>query len=51
MKTNYFITKKAILKSLLGFIGLSVVACSSYQNKSYYDNDGIYGGEKKQTSS
>ena len=47
MKTYYFITKKAFLKSIVGLLGLTAISCGSYQNKSYYDNDGIYGGEKQ----
>ena len=47
MKTYYFITKKSFLKSIVGLLGLTAISCGSYQNKSYYDNDGIYGGEKQ----
>ena len=48
MKTNLFINRKAHLYYLIGFLGLFVTSCGSYQNSSYYENDGIYGtnGEK-----
>lgn len=44
MKTNDFFSKKSTIYSVLGFLGLMLTSCSSYQNKSYYDNDGIYSG-------
>ena len=50
MKTYYFITKKTLLKSIFGLLGVTIISCGSYQNKSYYDNDGIYGGEKQKTT-
>lgn len=48
MKTNALITLKAPLYFLIGFLGLAVTSCGSYQNSSYYDNDGVYStnGEK-----
>ncbi|HKO76983.1 MAG TPA: hypothetical protein VJU52_07180 [Flavobacterium sp.] len=48
MKTNALITRKTPLYFLIGFLGLVVTSCGSYQNSSYYDNDGVYGtnGEK-----
>ena len=50
MKTKYFYTKKIGLRLLFGILGLTAISCGSYQNVSYYDNDGIYGGEKKETT-
>ncbi|PZX94867.1 hypothetical protein DOS84_04765 [Flavobacterium aquariorum] len=48
MKTNALITWKTTLYSLIGFLSLVVTSCGSYQNSSYYDNDGVYStnGEK-----
>ncbi|OOG78344.1 hypothetical protein [Flavobacterium sp. A45] len=48
MKTNALITRKITLFSLIGFLSLAVTSCGSYQNSSYYDNDGVYStnGEK-----
>lgn len=43
MKTNYFNIRQISLYSILGFLGLAVTSCSSYQNTSSYDSDGIYG--------
>ena len=48
MKTNYFISKKISIYSIFGLILVAVTSCGSYQNKSYYDNDGIY--DNNQTS-
>ncbi|MGQ7944821.1 hypothetical protein [Flavobacterium sp. WC2509] len=42
MKTNALITRKTPLCILIGFLGLIITSCSSYQNSSYYDSDGIY---------
>jgi hypothetical protein len=47
MKTNYFLTKKTCIYSLFGLFTLIASSCGSYQNTSYYDNDGIYGGNEK----
>ena len=50
MKTNYFSAKKLSIYSLFGFFSIMITSCSSYQNSSYYDGDGIYGSsEKKET--
>ncbi|WP_344816176.1 hypothetical protein [Flavobacterium cheonanense] len=43
MKTNYFFTKKISIYSVFGVLALIGTSCGSYQNTSYYDNDGIYG--------
>lgn len=48
MKTYYSLTKNAILKSVVGLLGITAVSCGSYQNVSYYDNDGIYGSDKRE---
>ena len=47
MKTYYFSLKKISIYSLLGFIAIAASSCGSYQNSSYYDRDGIYGGADK----
>lgn len=47
MKTISFFTKKISIYSLLGFFALIVTSCGSYQNSSYYDNDGVYGSNDK----
>ena len=47
MKTNYFIKEKSAIYTLFGLLALVVTSCGSYQNKSYYDNDGIYGGGER----
>jgi len=36
--------------SFVGLLGLTVVSCGTYQNKSYYDSDGIYGSQKRETT-
>jgi hypothetical protein len=48
MKTYYISLKNIALKSIVGLLGLTAISCGSYQNVSYYDNDGIYGSEKKE---
>ena len=44
MKTYIFSLKKASLYTLFGLSSILLASCGSYQNSSYYDNDGIYGG-------
>jgi uncharacterized membrane protein YgcG len=46
MKSNYF-QKKLSIYSILGMIALLATSCGSYQSTSYYDRDGIYGGNDK----
>ena len=49
MKTNYTFQQKA-LRFFSLFVGaITVTACGSYQNSSYYDNDGVYGPDKTVT--
>lgn len=44
MKTNFISFPKPSLYSIIGFLSIFVItSCSSYQNSSYYDTDGIYG--------
>jgi len=50
MKTIYFSSKKSSIYSVLGLFALVLTSCGSYQNKSYYDNDGVYGSEAKKTA-
>ena len=46
MKTNDFSSKKLSIYGVFGFIGLVLTSCgTTYQNKSYYDNDGVYVSE------
>lgn len=49
MKTYNFSTGNILLKSIVGLLGLISVSCGTYQNKSYYDNDGIYGSQRQET--
>ena len=45
MKTNY-LSKLKTYRFLHLFVGsLALTACGSYQNSSYYDNDGVYGSD------
>ncbi|HLT75613.1 MAG TPA: hypothetical protein VKZ68_11015 [Ohtaekwangia sp.] len=39
-----------ITRLILGFLAFIAVSCGSYQNTSYYDNDGIYGASQKKRS-
>lgn len=49
MKTIYTFQQKT-LRFLSLFVGaITVTACGSYQNSSYYDNDGVYGPDKTVT--
>ncbi|MGC4041552.1 MAG: hypothetical protein QM710_12405 [Flavobacterium sp.] len=43
MKTYFFSRKRLSIYSVFGFLALVSVSCGSYQNSSYYDNDGAYG--------
>lgn len=43
MKTNYYSSTKLSIYGVFGLFALLLTSCGSYQNKSYYDNDGIYG--------
>ena len=43
MKTYPIINTKNIAFSLFGLLALVTTSCGSYQNSSYYDNDGVYG--------
>ncbi|QZK90820.1 hypothetical protein K5V07_10095 [Flavobacterium sp. CHNK8] len=49
MKTYTLPTKKPILLYLFGFISILFSSCGTYQNSSYYDSDGIYGGTTSRT--
>ena len=42
MKTYYPINPKNIAFSLLGLVAIFATSCGSYQNASFYDNDGVY---------
>ncbi len=44
MKTIFISLPKPSLNSIIGFLSVILLtSCSSYQNSSYYDTDGIYG--------
>src|SRR5690606_16921161 len=43
MKTKLPILSKIPMLFALGMLAMFVVSCGSYQNSSYYDNDGVYG--------
>lgn len=47
MKTNFYFTSKNITRLVLLFSGMLLVSCGSYQNSSYYDNDGVYTGSQR----
>jgi len=46
MKTYYYSSKRLSIYSLFGLIAVVVSSCGSYQNSSYYDNDGAYGNSQ-----
>ena len=46
MKTYYLFTQKNAIFSLFGLLAVLTTSCGSYQNSSYYDNDGVYGSER-----
>ncbi|UUC45505.1 hypothetical protein [Flavobacterium cerinum] len=46
MKTYYLSSRKLSIYTVIGFFGLVVSSCGSYQNSSYYDHDGVYGSER-----
>jgi hypothetical protein len=46
MKTYYFNRKRLSIYVLFGFLAIVTSSCGSYQNSSYYDNDGAYGGSQ-----
>lgn len=43
MKANLSFLRKFHLFSTIGILSTLAISCGSYQNSSYYDNDGIYG--------
>ena len=47
MKSKLPILINLGLFSLIGTLSLFAVSCGSYQNSSFYDNDGIYGSSEK----
>jgi len=47
MKTYYPINLKNCGFFLTGIIAIITTSCGSYQNVSYYDNDGIYGSSER----
>lgn len=49
MKTYYLHTQKNAIFSLFGLLAVITSSCGSYQNSSYYNNDGVYGSEKSNT--
>ncbi|WP_131387670.1 hypothetical protein [Flavobacterium suncheonense] len=49
MKTNYLSGRKLSIYTLFGLVGLLASSCGSYQNSSYYDNDGVYGSDRPRT--
>jgi hypothetical protein len=50
MKTNYYNSEKMSIYTLFGLLTLMATSCGSYQNKSYYDRDGIYGSETEKVA-
>ena len=47
MKTYYLINSKKNAFSLIGLVAIFTASCGSYQNSSYYDNDGVYGSTER----
>ncbi len=46
MKTNDFCSRKFSIYGVFGLLALVLTSCgTTYQNKSYYDNDGVYVSE------
>lgn len=50
MKTYYPINLKNCGFFLTGIIAIITTSCGSYQNASYYDNDGVYGNSERSQS-
>ena len=48
MKTIFFPELKKSHYLLMGILSIVITSCGSYQNTSYYDRDGIYGGSNPQ---
>jgi hypothetical protein len=46
MKTFYFLNTSITKFSLIGMLVLVATSCGSFQNSSYYDNDGVYGSNE-----
>ena len=49
MKTYYLFTQKNAIFSLFGLLAMITSSCGSYQNSSYYDNNGVYDSKKSNT--
>ena len=47
MKTILFTPTKATILTSFGLLSILLTSCGSYQNKSYYDRDGIYVSEQR----
>jgi len=47
MKTYYPINLKNCGFFLAGIVAIITTSCGSYQNASYYDNDGVYGSSER----
>jgi len=47
MKTNYLSGRNLSIYTVFGLVGLLASSCGSYQNSSYYDNDGVYGSSQR----
>jgi CHASE3 domain sensor protein len=50
MKTNIFFLKKSSFLFVVGCLSTLFYSCGSYQNSSYYDNDGIYADQQNRTA-
>ena len=46
MKTYLFSSKRLSIYGVFGFLAMVLTSCGSYQNSSYYDNDGVYGNSQ-----
>ena len=49
MKTYSSFTRKNALFCIFGLLAILTTSCGSYQNSSYYDNDGVYGSDRPNT--
>ena len=50
MKANLPFLRDLNSFSLLGLLSLFIVSCGSYQNTSYYDNDGVYSSAERENT-
>ena len=49
MKTYYLPGRRLSIYSLFGLLTLAMTSCGSYQNSSYYSEDGVYGSSESKS--